>query len=209
MAENNGYIKLHRKLLKWCWWNDRDTRDLFIYLLLAANWEDKPFEGITVKRGQLLTSLASLSENVGISTRSVRTALKHLISTSEVTTETTNRWTLVTIVNFEKYQGRDKKATSKMTSYLTNDRQASDKQATTTKEYKEFKNIKNTTKKTVADVLSDSDFDILEKLYGSENVREIVDRAADAFVGRDLSELAHPLQYCMTLADRFFERRTF
>lgn len=162
-----------------------------------------------MKRGQLLTSLASLSENVGISTRSVRTALKHLISTSEVTTETTNRWTLVTVVNFEKYQGRDKKATSKPTSNLTNDRQASDKQATTTKEYKEFKNIKNTTKKTVADVLTDSDFDILEKIYGSENVREIVDRAADAFVGRDLSELAHPLQYCMTLADRFFERRTF
>lgn len=209
MAENNGYIKLYRKLLKWCWWNDRDTRDLFIYLLLAANWEDKPFEGITVKRGQLLTSLASLSENVGISTRSVRTALKHLISTSDVTTETTNRWTLVTIVNFEKYQGRDKKATSKMTSYLTNDRQASDKRPTRTKEYKESKNINNTTKKTVADVLSDSDYEFLEKVYGEENVREIIDRAADAFVGRDLSELAHPLQYCMTLADRFFERRTF
>ena len=47
--ENTGWIKLHRKFLKWEWYSDINTKSLFLHLLLTANHKDKQWQGITVK----------------------------------------------------------------------------------------------------------------------------------------------------------------
>lgn len=41
MNENNGFIVLSKKMLKWGWYQDNNTKVLFIHLLLIANWEEK------------------------------------------------------------------------------------------------------------------------------------------------------------------------
>ena len=139
MEFNNGYIKLYRSILDWEWWDSPKTRDLFIYLLLAANWEDKRWRGIWVRRGQLVTSRDELAKAVGISVSSVRTSLDRLKSTNEITFKTTHQYTLITIVNYEKYQGNDINSTNEIANETTNESPSSDQQIATTKESKNIR----------------------------------------------------------------------
>ena len=50
---NNGWLKLHRKISEWEWYTDGNTFRLFLHLLLNANFEDKKWKGITIKKGEL------------------------------------------------------------------------------------------------------------------------------------------------------------
>ena len=101
---DNGFIKLHRKLIEWEWFSDSKTFHVFMFLLLDANHTAKKWHGITVKRGQTLTGRIKISEATGISQQSVRTALSNLTSTNEIIIESTNRFSIVTICNYDKYQ---------------------------------------------------------------------------------------------------------
>ena len=81
----SGYIKLYRSLLTWEWYQDANTLRLFLHLILTANHFERKWRGITVKRGQRVCSYADLSGELGLSLQGVRTAVKHLKSTGELT----------------------------------------------------------------------------------------------------------------------------
>lgn len=100
----NGFIALHRSLLGWGWHADPATGWLFVNLLLMANWTDSEWRGMTIKRGQLVTGRKALAAQTGLSERQIRTALDHLKSTNELTIESTNKFSLITIVNYGKFQ---------------------------------------------------------------------------------------------------------
>jgi len=117
-----GFIKLHRKMTKWGWYHDANTFRLFVHLLLTANYEPRVFEGRMIERGQRAASYSGLSKETKISVRSIRTSLEHLKSTNEVTTETTPKFTIITIKNYDLYQ--------QPTNELTSDRQTTDKRPT-------------------------------------------------------------------------------
>jgi hypothetical protein len=63
----NGFIKLHRQLLDWEWYSDNNTFRVFIHCLLKANYKDKNWKGIQIKRGQFVTSTSKLSTELGLS----------------------------------------------------------------------------------------------------------------------------------------------
>lgn len=136
---NTGYIKLHRSLLEWEWYGDINTRLLFLHLLITANYEDKKWMGKVIKRGQRVCSYKGLSEEIGISVQSVRTALNHLKSTSEVTYQSGPQYGLITISNYEKYQGLTDQPTSQQ--QATNNQLTSDQQQL--KKDKESKKVRN------------------------------------------------------------------
>lgn len=104
MPEKSTFIKLNRKILKWRWYQDANTYRVFVHLLLTANVTDRDFEQVTVKRGQLVTSVAHISRDLKISVKSVRTALEHLKSTNEVAIQTTSKYSIITINNYNEYQ---------------------------------------------------------------------------------------------------------
>lgn len=133
----NGYIKIHRSLLDWEWWDDINTFRLFMTILLMANWKSKKWHGKRIKRGQLWTSIESLSDKSGLTFQQTRTALDKLISTGEITSRATNEGRLITVVNYGVYQSDDVGATNGATSKPTNEQQTSNKPLTTTEERKE------------------------------------------------------------------------
>ena len=140
MAE--PFIKLYKKMLDWEWYDDTNTKILFLHCLLKANWKSTRWHGIDIEPGQFITSLQTLADETHLSVRQVRVALDHLIMTGELTNKSHSKFRVITVNAWSDYQGNDKQSVKE----LTNRRQTSDKQVTTVKEYKEleeYKEIKN------------------------------------------------------------------
>ena len=100
----NGFVLLHRSLLKWEWYGDLPTTRLFVHLLLTVNYEKRRWQGIEVGRGQRVASLSRLAAETGLSVKQVRTALGRLKRTGEVTQETGPKYSLFTVCGYERYQ---------------------------------------------------------------------------------------------------------
>lgn len=132
---NGNWIKLFSKFVNWEWYKDQNTKSLFIHCLLKANWKEAKFMGETIPRGSFVTSLDSLAKELGLTVQEIRTALKHLISTSEITSKSTNKYRIITVVNYELYQQVNKQTNSQSTS----NQQATNNQLTTIEEYIEYK----------------------------------------------------------------------
>ena len=102
--DNGGFILLHRKFLNWEWCTNVNTAYLFVHCLLNANHKDNMWQGVKIKRGSFITSLAKLSAQTGLSIKAVRTALHHLKQTGEITCEGKNKYTIITVNNYSEYQ---------------------------------------------------------------------------------------------------------
>lgn len=103
----NGYIKEYRSLLSWGWFKDPFTAHLWQYLRLAANWDESIFKGEPVHRGELVTSYPAMAEATGMSVQNVRTAVRHLKKTGEITMRSYRDFSVITVVNYDKYQSDD------------------------------------------------------------------------------------------------------
>ena len=110
-----GWIKMHRKLLDWEWYNDVPVRLTFMHLLLTANWEYTEYKKYPIQRGQCITGTSETPKKIGISKQQFRTAISKLKSTGEITTYSTNKFTVVTLVKYDDYQPNEEEATTKPT----------------------------------------------------------------------------------------------
>ena len=100
----SGWIKLHRKITDWEWFEDKNTFIVFITLLLMANHKEKKYKGIVVKVGSVVTGRDILARQTKLSVQQIRTALSKLKLTNEITIETSPQGTVIEIVNYKKYQ---------------------------------------------------------------------------------------------------------
>ncbi len=100
----SGYIKLFRSLVSWEWYDDINVKTLFIHLLLTVNYKPKQWQGMMIEVGQRVTSLEKLSSEVHLSVKQTRVALDKLKSSGEISTKATNKFTLITVENYTKYQ---------------------------------------------------------------------------------------------------------
>lgn len=108
----HGYIKLHRKMLDWEWHSDPNTFSVFMHLLLMARFDNGQWKGVHLKPGQLITGRKALGQLTGISEQGIRTCLERLKATNEITIRSTNRFSVITIVNWAKHQNIDDTPTS-------------------------------------------------------------------------------------------------
>lgn len=127
MNKAGGYIAIHRQITEWEWYKDSATKDLFIHLLVTANFKNTRFMGKTIRRGQVVTSLPSLAEETGLSIQNCRTAIKHLISTGEITDKSNRQYRVITIVKYDDYQTP--------TDNLTVSQQTANRQLTDSQQY--------------------------------------------------------------------------
>ena len=143
--DNEGYIFLHRKIMQWEWFDDHNTFRLFVCCLLLANWKDKIWHGIEIKRGQFVTSLEKLVNISTLTLQQVRTSLKRLILTNEITSKSTNKNRMITVLNYDKYQNDlldyNKQINKQIDNQTTIKQQSNNKQITTTNKDNKEKNI--------------------------------------------------------------------
>lgn len=124
-----GWIALHRKIFEWEWYSDINTTRLFIHMLLRANHKPKPWQGVLIPRGSFLSGRKKLSQETGLTEQQIRTSLKKLKSSHEVTTKTTRKNTLFSMVNYNLYQDEQPaKAPANNHVITTNNNDNNDKQ---------------------------------------------------------------------------------
>lgn len=184
MNEEKGWICLHRKLKKWRWYHDINTRVTFIHCLLSANYEDGCFGGEIIKRGSFVTSYAKLANEIGITVQSVRTALEHLKLTNEVTIKTTNKFTIITVINYNSYQDYNKEDNNQ----LTNNQQSTNNNITN-KQYNNITSIYNYIEQNFGRLISSLEYEKVEN-WVKEFSLDIVGYAFEIAVSKEAKTFA-------------------
>lgn len=131
---------------------------MFLHLLITVNWTDKKWKGQEIKRGSIVSSYEKLATETGLSVMQVRTAIKKLRSTGEITSKSSNKNTVFIVNNYDLYQGSNKQNNEPVTSK----EQTDNIQITTTKESKEVKKDIN---KTMCKADANALFERLWKAY--------------------------------------------
>lgn len=159
MAEVNGFIKYYRKILDnpiIC--KDSEHFAIWSYLLLNATHteQEKMFNGqkITLKKGQLITSRKSISEQFNISESKCERVFKLFKNEQMIEQQTCSKNRLITIVKWNDYQSSgqqneqqvDNKWTTTEQQVDTNNKDKKEKKDKNDnkKSYGTFKNVKLT-----------------------------------------------------------------
>ena len=101
---NNSWIKLPRSFTSWRWYHDSKMVHVFLYFLLQANVKKTDYLSLTVYPGQVVTSLAIIAEDTGLSPRNIRTCLQKLSQTGDIKVHSSNKGTIVTIRDYSRFQ---------------------------------------------------------------------------------------------------------
>lgn len=116
---NQGYIKLHRKILEKGYYKKSQYIHLWVHLLLIANHKSNEFmwnnEIIIIKEGQLITGRKQLSEDTGISESTIERILKLLENEHQIEQQKTTKYRVITILNWSKHQKVDIKRNNRRT----------------------------------------------------------------------------------------------
>ena len=135
--ENNGWIKLHRKIEDNPISTKPDYFRVWIYLLTHANHRENTFiwnEGkITVKSGELITGRKEISKKTGVNESKVYRILKYLENEQQIKQQQTNKYTLVKILKWKDYQQEEQQ----------NEQQVNNKRTTSEQQVNTNKNVKN------------------------------------------------------------------
>ncbi len=103
-----GYVRIYRMIEDSGLLQKPRHLALFLYLLIKAVWKPQKFatsQGIIhLKVGQVCTGREKLSRVMKQSVMQIRTCTTFLKKAEIITIETTNHYSIITIINYRKYQ---------------------------------------------------------------------------------------------------------
>ena len=143
---NRGYVKLWRKSVDSGWIKNHKLWSFWSYCLLKAT--HKEFDAIVglqivhLYPGQFVFGLKRTSQETGLTIREIRTILGFLKKAGNLTIKTTNKFSIILIINWPLYQGDNSENDTQ------NDKPLADKG-----QYTSIKALKN--KKPPGEILSD------------------------------------------------------
>lgn len=157
---NNGFIKLHRKILdNPIIMKDAEHLAIWIYLLLEATHKSiyKIFKGkkITLEAGQLITGRNVISKELNINSSKVQRVLDDFEKEQQIEQQMSNQNRLVSILKWNEYQNSEQQVNSNCTT--------TEQQLNTLQEYKECKNNKNEKKNNINTLVQE--FENLWSIY--------------------------------------------
>lgn len=114
---SEGFITLHRSVQKHWIWDEPEALKFWMALLMQANWEAKTTlfnkQLITVERGQVVFGRKVWSERLKISEMKLRRYLDQLKEEGMINQQTTSRYSLITVLNYNDHQSINQQTTSK------------------------------------------------------------------------------------------------
>lgn len=102
----NGWMKIPSD-----WFNQpttpimRRSYDVLQWLIMNANMEDAEWNGVTVKRGQIITSVPKICAALCLTERQAKVSLNVLQTSGKTSDKTSNRYRVITICNYDDYVG--------------------------------------------------------------------------------------------------------
>jgi DNA-binding transcriptional regulator YhcF (GntR family) len=178
----NGWIKLHRKLLENPLAKKPNYLAVWVFVLMNANHEDKEViwnkENRIIKRGSFIGSLRKIAEQFSISIATVKYIIDYLVSEHMIEHLPTRKFSMFTVLNWDKYQLIEHQPVNKVKSKLN--------QSETTNNYNNDKKDKNTHTPSVS-------FELFWNLYPKKVERkkaeEKWDRLSEDVQGRILEDI--------------------
>jgi len=108
---NRGFIKLWRKALDAGWIKNHKLWAFWTWALLKATHREHSvivgLQTVKLSPGQFIFGRKKASEETGLTEREIRTILDYLKKSGNLTIKTTNKFSVITIVNWDIYQGGD------------------------------------------------------------------------------------------------------
>lgn len=176
-----GFVKLYRDYDSHKWNTDPNTMAVLIRCLLNANINDSYFEGHLVPKGSFATSVSILSKQTGVKQNAIRTALNRLTTDKVLNIQPTNRFTIITVCNYEYYKD------SPQTKIETTDKQLTNNTLFNQQTTNEQPTIQLTTEE---DKEQDIEQDILKKKEGTK----VPSKKEKVFVKPTVEEVR---EYCL------------
>ena len=82
---------------------------------MGAAWTETEYQNIILKRGQIATTIPKIAEQSGLTVRQARTVIDRLKSTGKVTVKQTNRFSIITLIEYDCNSETDRQNGSPMT----------------------------------------------------------------------------------------------
>ena len=105
----DGWLKLHRSIIDSAVFKDLEVLKIWIWLLCNASFDthDTLFFGkvITVHPGQIVTGRKKIAQSTDLNESKVYRALMLLKSLGNIEIKSNNKFSVITIVKWAKYQG--------------------------------------------------------------------------------------------------------
>lgn len=143
-----GWIKLHRKLLDSPVFSNPKLLKVWVWCLLKASHE--PYEVIIglqtvgISRGQFVFGLNKASSELDIPIRSLRDYLNALKRNGMVAIKTTNKYSVLTVENYDFYQDCSTKNGELTANKPQTNRNIQEEKENNKKPYGEFQNVRLT-----------------------------------------------------------------
>lgn len=203
-----GYIKLYRQITDTPVWADSDKLKLWLMCLMKATHDEKTQvvgnQIIELKAGQFITGRSALSDEFNRDVKKDRRVdgltlfrwLNLFEKMEMLNIKKTNKYSLVTVLNWDKYQGQRTSNEQQLNSKRTSDEQ----QLNTNKNDKNVKNVKNEKKEDIC-------YQQIADMYNNTCVSfprltKLSDARKKAIKARLKTYTADDLQNAFTLAEQ-------
>lgn len=97
------WFRLPLDILQKDWLNKPEVLAIFLHILNMAEKEDRNLNGLSLHRGQYVTSLGLLSKNTRQGKQVIRTCLSKLKEMNLISTESNYLNTIISIINYDDY----------------------------------------------------------------------------------------------------------
>lgn len=126
-----SYIKLHRDLLdSFCFANPNHLK-IWVWLLLRANYKSafvpvnigRGFITVEIKRGQLIFGRFKAEEELNLNGNLIYRTIQKFEELGQISIEVNSHFSLITICNYDSYQGKDNESEQAMNNQRTSNEQ--------------------------------------------------------------------------------------
>jgi hypothetical protein len=139
---NRGYVKVWRKISDAGWFKNHKLCTFWLWCLTKASHKEYDMivgcQQVHLMPGEFIFGRKAASKELRMSEQSIRTLLDFLKTTSNITIKVTNKFSIISIVNWNTYQVEENEINHQSNQRLTNKQPATNHKQT-------HKNINTTT----------------------------------------------------------------